>query len=799
MSADEKGIENGIAAKAWDASFETPLRQLWRENHSHAFDPKGKGDVFSIDTPPPYVNSPVHIGHATTYTLMDMFARFQRMNGKRVLFPLGLDNNGLPIEMAAEKKSGKRLTSIPRDEALKLCRSVLEEAGMVSMETFERLGISFNSWEKGPGLGDVYETDSHDYRTLTQETFIELWEKGLIYEDTRINNWDPALQTTLADAEVTYEDIQSAFNDVIFKVKETGEDIIIGTTRPELVCTCAMVIYNPNDERYKKLKGKTAITPIFNKEVPIKPHPQADIDKGTGLVMMSSIGDLADVRFFRENNIKPVIAIGKDGRMNEHAGQLQGLKVKEARQKMIELLKEKELLVSQRQILHRTPISERSKAPIEFIAMPELYVRQLAMLPTMRTVAKDVRFFDERSRQILTDWIDSVSIDWPVTRRRFYATEVPLWYCKKCRHAVAANRGKYVQPWRDAAPVKACQKCKGTEFEGDTRVLDTWFDSSITPLYIHKWNRQNALPLPATLRPQGKEIVRTWLYYTLLRCKQLTDKTVFRDVWVHYHVVDEKGHKMSKSVGNVIDPKIILDKYGAEPFRFWCAVEGNMTTTDFRCSFVRIEGAGKTLTKLWNVVRFASSFPAARQPSRIMPLDAWIRSELAAIVVACNDGYAKYDMHNPTLRIRQFVWDAFASHYLEMVKARAYNREGAFTEEEQASALATIHHCVDVVLRLLAPVTPFITATLYHELGLGDVHRQRFPTEETVEAPDFSTTDIAEFNALVWKAKKDAGVSLRAPAKTLVIPKVLESLSRELQIMHAAEKISVGGAPSVGL
>lgn len=792
MTSDGKPV---IEATAWDKAFEPALYEQWKRDGVYAFPRTGKGSIYSIDTPPPYVNSPVHIGHAATYVLMDMFARFHRMKGDRVLFPLGLDNNGLPIELGAEKKYKVRLHELKREEALALCRKLLDEAGMESMSSFLRLGIGFNSWTKGSGIGEVYETDSADYRALTQETFIDMWEKGLIYEDTRINNWDPALQTTVSDAEVVYEDIPSSFNDIVFKVKATGEDIVIGTTRPELVCTCAMIIFNPEDGRYKQLDGKTAITPVFGKEVPIKAHPLAEIDKGTGLVMMCSAGDLADIRFFREQGLTPVIAINKDGRMNDYAGPLKGLKVKEARAHMIDLCKQKGLLVGQKQVTHRTPISERSKTPIEFIAMPELYVRQLDMKDTMRQIAHDLTIYEEPSRQILLDWIESISIDWPITRRRFYATDVPLWYCTKCRKPVLGQRGTYVQPWREAPPVRSCG-CGNTAFEGDGRVLDTWFDSSISPLYILKWHRDEAFfkeAKRATLRPQGKEIVRTWLYFTLLKCHMLTGERIFDSAWIHHHIVDEKGNKMSKSTGNIIDPKRILDEFGAEPFRLWAAVEGNLPSTDFRCSNDRIKAAGKTLTKLWNVARFASAFPKAAKDVKPTALDAWIRAELAGLVKLADEHYLAYDFHDPALALRHFIWETFASHYLELVKARAYNHERLFSEDEQQSALATISHVLDITLKLLAPVTPFITQRLYQELHGKDIHFEAFPTAEKIEAP-FETGMLEEFNGMVWKAKKDKGLSLRAPVETLTVPRRLEAISKELGIMHGAKTVAIGEA-----
>ena len=280
-----------LKEKTWSKEFEESIALSWKENSVYKFNAESPKKVYSIDTPPPYVNTPVHIGQATTYVLMDMFARFRRMTGYEVLFPLGLDRNGLPIEMAVEKKFNISLNDVHREEFIEKCHKVLEASSTATQDTFMRLGISFNSWKVSNEIGSIYLTDSPGYRALTQATFIELWHRGLIYDEQRINNYCPGCRTTIADAEIDYEEVPSYFNEVIFRVKETNEEIVIGTTRPELICTCGMIIFNPDDTRYKHLEGKTAITPLYNKEVLIKAHPLAQKGKGTGLVMMCSAGD----------------------------------------------------------------------------------------------------------------------------------------------------------------------------------------------------------------------------------------------------------------------------------------------------------------------------------------------------------------------------------------------------------------------------------------------------------------------------------------------------------------------------
>ena len=439
-----------IKDKKFTKEMELAIYRKWKKDNIYSFNPDTEKEVYSIDTPPPYINSPVHIGHASTYVIMDFIAKYQRMAGKEVLFPLGLDQNGLPIEISAERKYKVDFTKIGRKEAIEYCRKLLNETTAESVDSFFKAGIGFSSWKDGNKLGDMYQTDSPTYRALTQSTFIDLWKKGLIYEDNKVVNWDPKLQTTVADAEIEYENRKGFFHDIVFKEKESGEEVVIGTTRPELICTCEMVIYNPKDDRYKHLEGKTLITPYFEKEVIVKAHPVAEIDKGTGIMMMCSYGDLTDIRFFMEQKLNGKVAINKDGTLNENAGDLAGLTIREGREKVVETLKENGLLKKMTPTgEHRTPISERSGAAVEFVEMKEFYLKQLEYKDDMRRIAEEVNIYSPKSRQILLDWIDAVSIDWPISRRRYYATEVPMWKCKKCGEYVLAEKGKYVQPWKE--------------------------------------------------------------------------------------------------------------------------------------------------------------------------------------------------------------------------------------------------------------------------------------------------------------------------------------------------------------
>ncbi|MCK4650229.1 valine--tRNA ligase [Candidatus Pacearchaeota archaeon] len=783
--------------KNWNVEIESEIIQNWKESELFAFNPKTKTKIYSIDTPPPYVNSPIHMGHAVTYCFMDFFARYRRMKGEEVLFPLGLDRNGLPIEMATEKKFKISPFKVGRKKFVQYCKKLLSEASTESIDSFTKLGISFSSYKEGDAIGSIYKTDSPEYRTLTQSTFTNLYKKGLIYEASRINNWDPKLRTTIADSEIDYEEIQSTFNDIKWKVKETGEEIIIGTTRPELIATCGMVIYNPEDERYQHLEGKTAISPIFNEEIPIKPHPLAQIDKGTGLVMMCSAGDLSDIQFFREMKITPRIAIGQDGRMNEKAGLLEGLKIKEAREKIIELIKQKGLLIKQEQIKHRTPISERSKTEIEFIEMPEFYLKQIDFKDDMRKIIKNINFYPKNSKKILDTWIDSVSIDWPISRRRYYATPVPLWYSENL--IALAPQGTYTEPWQQNPPEKSevinakTKEALGivadypkNKWTGEERVLDTWFDSSISELNMLKYKSDDTFfkkTYPATLRPQGKEIVRTWLYYTILRGFLETGKACFKDVWVHHHILDGNGRKMSKSLGNIIDPQLILKEDGAEALRLWAATEGDLSRGDFTCSKEKIKAERKSLNKLLNVSKFVIMFDKPKKKPKTTKLDQLFIDYIENMTQNTDEAYKIYDFNHPAQNLRKFLWDTFASNYIELVKNRVYNENKKFTNEESDSAKYTLHFLLERLLTLLYPIIPQITTLVAKEKGL-NLLTTEWPKIKPGNSNLKLLDSLIDFNGQIWKTKKEKGISLRNSVEGIKIPKELTSFEKDLKACH---------------
>ena len=767
-----------IVEKRWDHNMELLTQQFWEKEGLYKFNVNSKKSIFTIDTPPPYPSGrPWHIGALTHYAQIDMIARTSRALGYETLFPIGIDRNGLPVERYVETTYKIEMRSQDREKFIELCAHALDELEAEMVGLMKREGLSSN-------FANKYRTDGEDYRKLTQRTFIELWEKHLIYESTYPSNYCPGCQTTIADAEIIYQEKPTKLVSIAFKVKETGEELVIATTRPELMSSCQLVIVNPEDESYKKLHGLHAVVPIFEREVEIRPHPGAKREKGTGAVMICSYGDYHDVTIFRELGLQEIISIDERGRMTEAAGKFQDFTIEEARRRVIEELTVSGLVRRILTIKHEVPTCERSGNPIEIIPMKEFYLKQLDFIPRLTKIAKSLKFNPAPHRQILLDWLGSINIDWPISRRRYYGTEIPIWYCKKCERANLPKPGKYYRPWLDSPPFKKCAFCGNDEFTGETRILDTWMDSSISPLYNSRYGEKDKQfyrrTYPTTIRPQGKDIVRTWLHYTILRCFQLTGKKPFTHVWITGMGLDEKGERMSKSRGNVVDPGPVLEKYGADAFRLWSALETSLGS-DYRYSDARVAGARNTLTKIWNLARFISSFPQVKTV-RLRPADQWILAELAHLTKRCLEGYKEFNFFIPATELRDFLWGSFASHYLELAKTRAYGI--GFTKAGQRAAWSTLHECLRTLLLLLGPIAPHLSDRIWRKLyGKRSIHSEAFPRTMWKEMYRKYTRPLVDFNSDVWKMKKEKGLSLSSPI-TSEIPPILRLFEDDLRAMH---------------
>ncbi len=776
-----------LKEKRWNHKLEKDIFGLWEREGVFRFR-LNNNPIFTIDTPPPYVSGRWHIGAAVHYTQIDMVARYFRLQGYNVLFPMGLDRNGLPVEIEVEKVYNVKAKDMDREEFIRLCKSHLDKLENELIELAKRLGIGAEYYDH------LYRTDAESFRALTQATFIELWKKGLIYEDYRPTIWCPVCDTTIAEAEIEYVSRKGKLYYIRFPLKGVDKKyIVIATTRPELVGATSAVMYNPKDDRYQWLKGKEAIIPIYNYTVPIIPHPIVKIDFGTGLMMLSSFGDLEDVRLFRELGYTARVLIDRHGRMNENAGPYKGLTVEEAREAIVADLYKNDFIEKEEEIDQNIPTCWRSHNPVEFIFTKDLYLKQLEFKNELLEVSRRMKFFPKHSFQILENWINSLSIDWAISRHRYYSTEVPIWYCKSCGHPNLPPPGPYYRPWKEPPPFEKCEKCGGTEFIGDERTFDTWMDSSVSPLYISGYGKNQELfkrTFPVSLRPQGIDIVRTWLYYTILRIYLLMNTAPFKMVRLSGMGLDEKGRAMSKSLGNIVDPMPLIEKYGADAVRLWGASETKLGG-NYRFSEDRVDGARKFITKLWNVARFISMFPEENKINELCYLDRLIIHETNNLIEVCRKSYEELDFFEAANRIRSFIWNVFAPHYIELVKNRAYNINNKFTEQEQLSAWYTLHHVLKVILLLLHPITPFITdyiwRQLYNEKG---IYQEQFPSLSKVKIGDVNLKDIMELDYRIWKYKQDNGIPIKGALDSITLHPKFKVIARELQTCHNIKEIN---------
>ncbi|NPA04701.1 MAG: valine--tRNA ligase [Crenarchaeota archaeon] len=796
-----------IREKHWDKRLEEELLETWRREGLHQQPVTGREErILVIDTPPPYPSGKWHVGGTAHYAQIDMIARFFRMRGWAVRVPWYADRNGLPVEVAVEKKyhivaHEMAKTKEGRLKFLELCRKELDKVEEELVRIWSRLGCSFEYWRDG--------TDSPRYRRMTQATFIELWRRGLIYEAERPVNWCPRCMTSLSEAEIEYRDEEGALYYVRWRVAETGEEIVIATTRPELTGAAVAVAYNPEDERYKHLKGRHAVVPLYGYKVPIIEHESIDPSFGTGIMMVCTYGDWRDEMIVKELGLTPRVIITPDGRMSSKAGPVAGLPIAEARRRIVELFEEKGLLVKKEPITHSVPVCWRCKTPVEIIHVKEYFLKQLDYKEELLKIVDEMKILPRKHREKLIDWIKSLKMDWPISRTRYYGTEIPLWRCRKCGAKLVPEPGRYYRPWLEEPPWEKCPVCGAPRemLEGEKRVFDTWFDSSISVLYASGYMREPEVfekvfsdRPPYTLRPQGVDIIRTWLYFTILRVYQLTGKPAFRWVRITGMGLDPTGRAMHKSLGNVIDPEPYIAKYGADAFRFWAAAAAKLGD-DYRFSEQVLKTGYSFATKLWNIARFVSAFPDPEREGleyRLRPVDLAVLSMLNKLVEECIAAYESLDVYVPATSIYQYTWNLFASHYIEMVKTRAYNRNGEYSEEEQRAAWYTLHRVVETILRLLAPIMPFVTDALYRRLYGESVHRQRFPEPRPEWESGYRDLlpAVMELNSAVWGFKKKNNIRLSQPLPgTLAVSEKLKPFARELEDMHHTRVVVVGSRP----
>ncbi|MHA1550265.1 MAG: valine--tRNA ligase [Alphaproteobacteria bacterium] len=707
--------------------IEENAKKLWNSKKVYAFDRNDtEREIFSVDTPPPYASaSHLHVGHAMSYTQAEFIVRYQRMKGKNIFYPMGFDDNGLPTERHVEKTLKMKSHQIEPDEFRKLCLNETTQCISNYRKIWETLGISVD-WSL------LYSTIDDQCTHTSQASFIALYKKGRIFRSDDPVIWDTHFQSALAQADVETVERKGKMYDVAFADSD-GNDLIISTTRPQFLCACVALYCNPKDERYSHLIGKAATVPIFGHKVPIKTSESVDKEFGTGLMMVCTFGDAEDVSKWKTDKLNLRVCITPDGKMNELAGDYAGFNLDEAKSKIAKDLDEKGFLRGMRTIKQVVSIAERSETPIEFLPVPQWFIRIMDLKEDLLKRVDEVNWHPEFLKQRAIDWIKGLKYEWNITRQRTYGVPFPLWKCEKCGEVILAQKKDLpVDPRKDKSPVDVCPKCGSHEIKGEEDVMDTWMTSSGTPLINSNWSGYDksfgdTRVYPMSIRVQAHDIIRTWAFYTLVKSHLLTDSIPWKDIVISGHGQNENGKKISKrdmakytdaDGYNRYQPLAVMEKFGSDALRLWAS--SSRLGTDLRYSEKDVKTGRKTVLKLWNVARFTLGYLEdfdinTKQPTTQPIEDKWVLNELADAVSHASDHLDNYNYALAKESIDKFFWTVLCDRYLEMIKERFWNKK-LYSDENRLSAMWTLWEVLRAVIGLYAPFIPFVTEELYQRI-----------------------------------------------------------------------------------
>jgi valyl-tRNA synthetase len=805
---DKVGVE-GLEQK-WGAS--------WDSSKTYSFDKSAsKSQIFSIDTPPPTVSGSLHVGHVFSYTHTDLIARYQRMIGKEVYYPMGWDDNGLPTERRVQNfygvrcdpslayvndfkppfeggdgKSSKAADQVPisRRNFIELCERLTLEDEKHFEALWRQLGLSID-WSQ------TYQTISPDAQAVSQKAFLNNLSRGEAYQAMAPTLWDVTFRTAVAQAELEDRDQPGAYHRIGFDGPE-GK-IFIETTRPELIPACVALVAHPDDERYQKFFGKSVTTPLFGVEVPVVAHRLAQKDKGSGIAMICTFGDVTDVIWWRELDLPNRAILGWDGRILSEApdeikdakalevfAELAGKTVFSARQRIVELLTDSgDMIGEAKPITHPVKFFEKGDKPLEIVSTRQWYLRNggrdEALRDQLIALGKDLKFHPDFMRVRFENWVNGLTGDWLVSRQRFFGVPIPVWYTLDADGN--PDYDKIITPPESALPVDPTsqspegftedQRGKPNGFIGEVDILDTWATSSLTPQLAGGWisdPEKYAKVFPFSLRPQGQDIIRTWLFSTVLRSFQEEKQLPWSDAALSGWILDPDRKKMSKSKGNVVVPNDLLDEHGSDAVRYWAAAARLGTDAAFDIGQMKV---GRRLAiKVLNAAKFVLSFELAGNKVEVtQAIDKAMLAALAEVVTGATKAFESYD-HTKALELTEsFFWN-FTDDYLELVKERAY---GQNTDPVgQASAVSALRIALLAITKLLAPFIPFATEEAWSWWQEGSVHRSVWPASDDLSA--FSGNQNAKLLTLasqaligIRKAKSDEKLSMKAEISSLTI------------------------------
>ncbi|UCH70536.1 MAG: valine--tRNA ligase [Candidatus Bathyarchaeota archaeon] len=771
--------------------IEERWQKKWEDMGVYHFDWADKTrPIYSIDTPPPYPSGDFHMGNVLNWTYFDIVARYKRMKGQNVLFPQGWDCHGLPTEVETETHYEIKKTEVPPQKFRKLCESLVNKYINAMKSAIIRLGCSID-WTT------EYKTMNPDYWRRTQLSFFLLYEKGFIYKGTHPVNWCPRCETAIADAEVEHLTREGSLHYIRFQLQDKKSSLTIATTRPELLPACVTVAVNPNDERYRQYVGKDVIVPIAGRKVRVMTEEMVDPTFGTGVVMICTYGDKADVKCVTKHHLPVIMCISETGKMTEKAGKYAGMSVEQAKETVAKDLKKENLLEKTEKIQQEIGICWRCHTPIEILERKQWFMKTLMLTDDVEKNAREIAWYPDYMKTRLIDWAKSLDWDWVISRQRVFATPIPVWYCEKCGEIVVAQPEWIpVDPKLEEPKIDKCLTCGSSSFIPERDVLDTWFDSSIT-CAVHAgwpdredWKRR----FPADLHPSGIDIIRTWAYYLMVRHLALFDEKPYKRCLINGMVLGSDGRMMHKSLGNYVAAPDVFGKYGADAVRQWAA-SGGATGSDIPFRPPDVEYGWRFLIKLWNAARFVSQHLKEFTPqenSELELLDRWLISKLERTTGTVTEAYESCQFNIATEETRNFIWHTLCDQYIEAIKHRLY-RPDKYGKGKKAAALHTLYTVIFRALQLMAPVSPHMTEEIYQVMYAKDkkhesIHVSPWPTpdkEKIDETAEKCGALITAVISAVRKEKAERKMPLNATIRKLTI---YASTKEEVNILDQSKE-----------
>lgn len=754
---------------------EAKIAKYWEEKKVYKFKKNSK-KVYAIDTPPPTVSGFIHVGHVYSYSQADFVARYKRMRGESVFYPFGLDNNGLPTELLVEKQNKITAEKVGREKFIEMVETTIKDYEKLYIDIFKRLGVSID-WDH------YYTTISKDVQHISQYSFLELNKMGRAYRKETPTIWCVKDKTALSQMELEDKVFKSKFVKIPF-----SKEVIIATTRPELLPACVAIFVNPDDKKNAKLIGKKVKVPIFGQEVKVIGDKRVDPDKGTGAVMCCTFGDIVDIEWYKIYNLPLKMAMDERGVMLDPY--FKGMRIKDARAFIIDELRKKDLILEEKEIEHVVNVHERCKTEIEFVVKKQWYIRYLDMKEKLLELGRELNWYPEHMRVRYENWINGLQWDWGISRQRYFGIPFPVWYCKECDEVIMPKKEDLpVNPLTDK-PKQKCPKCGSTKFVPEEDVMDTWATSSLTPLINRRWGLQGELNevYPMSLRPQAHDIISFWLFTTVVKSYLHTGKLPWKDVMISGHGLDSHGKPMHKSAGNVVEPTPIIEKYGADPLRYWASSARLGEDASFQDKDL-VTGA-RLVNKIWNVARFVSSNKAEDEKVS-NPVDKWILGRLMEVIKRSTEMFDEYNYAGAKRAIEEFFW-FFCDNYLEFVKYRIYNND--------KSANYTLNKVFLSLLKMFAPFLPYLTEEVYLELyskseGINSIHISHWPefdkkldNKTSVETGE----EIYKTIAYIRQWKHTNGLALNAELKEVVIEGFPKEGEEDLKGAMKISKLSKG-------